>query len=486
MNNNRREFLKQISFAGLGLTGASKLIASNKSASGEPFKTSKRQRFNMHGYAAPSLDTVRVGLVGIGSRGSGTVRRLAGIEGVEIKALCDIVPKRVNDAIDSISQYTQHSPDSYTEGSQDWKRLCERTDIDLIYIATPWHLHAEQAVFSMNHDKHVYIEIPVGSTIEECWQVVETSERTRKHCMLLSGSCHSGLSAITLKMSRNGFFGDLIHGEGNYIHDRVSDRNRWRRDPDNADWFGYRPWRVDENIGRDGNLYPQHGLGPLAQMMDLNYGDQMDYLVSVSSDDFTMGGLMEELSIEDDYYEPYIGKKFRGNMNVTVIRTHKGRTLMLQHDISSPRPGSRFQLISGTKGISRHYPQPARIATSHDGWLSESEFNSLIDEYTPALTKKFNEHVARASDRERDQLRSYARVSEIDWRLIDCLRNGLPLEMDVYDAALWSAITPLTEWSVANRSNSVQVPDFTDGSWKTNERGMDIDLQKGGGSTQLV
>ena len=484
MKNDRRQFLKQVGLAGLTLTGASKLMGLKETRDNVPFDQSRQQRFNMHGYAAPALDLVRIGLIGIGSRGSGTVRRLAGIEGVEIKALCDIVPERVHESIESIDQFSQHDPDSYTDGPDAWKRVCERDDIDLIYIATPWHLHASQAVWAMEHDKHVYIELPVAKTIEECWQVVETSERTRKHCSMVSSSCHSGLAAVTLNMVRQGFFGELVHGEGNYVHDRVSSRSRWERDEHG--WFGYRPWRLDENVGRNGNLYPQHGLGPLAQMMDLNYGDQMDFLVSVSSDDFTMGNLMEELAEEDDFYRPYAGKKFRGNMNVTVIRTHQGRTIMLQHDISSPRPGSRFQLISGTKGISSHYPAPARFATSHDGWLAQEEFNSLIEKYTPGITKTFNELLDEAENRDRDQLRSYARVNEMDWRLIDCLRNGLPIDMDVYDAALWSAITPLTEWSVANQSNSVQVPDFTNGAWKANDRGMDIDLQMGGGNTKIL
>lgn len=485
MTFNRKEFLKKISLAGVGLTGVTKWMGTEKSEKREPFQQSHTQRFNMHGYAAPALETVRVGLLGIGSRGSGTVRRLVNIEGVEIKALCDVVPERVQEAIESISQFPKHSPDSYTDGPDAWKHLCEREDIDLIYIATPWHLHGQQTIFSMEHGKHVYVEIPAASTIEECWQVVETSERTRKHCVLLSSSCHDSLSAATLNMVRHGFFGELVHGEGNYVHDRISNREvRWSRDEHG--WFGYRPWRLEENIGRHGNLYPHHGLAPVSQMMDLNYGDQMDYLVSISSDDFSMGGLMEELAEEDDFYKQYVGKDFRGNMNVTTIRTKRGRTIMLQHDISTPRPGSRFQLISGTEGIARYYPRPARIGTGDHGWLSENEFDALIEEYTPAMTTRFNELVRQAEDEERDQLRSYARVSEIDWRLIDCLRNGLPVETDVYDAALWSAITPLTEWSVANRSNSVSVPDFTEGAWKTNERGMNINLQTGGGNTRLL
>ncbi|MEX2368391.1 MAG: Gfo/Idh/MocA family oxidoreductase, partial [Balneolaceae bacterium] len=214
MKNNRREFLKQISLAGLSLTGASKLLDSTESTNRKPFQQSSHQRFNMHGYAAPALDTVRVGLVGIGSRGSGTVRRLAGIEGVEIKALCDIVPERVHQTIESIHQFPQHSPDTYTEGPNAWKNMCERPDIDLIYIATPWHLHAPQAVYSMEHEKHVYMELPAAKTIEECWQVVETSEQTRKHCLMMSGSCHSELSAVTLNMVRQGVFGEPVHGEG--------------------------------------------------------------------------------------------------------------------------------------------------------------------------------------------------------------------------------------------------------------------------------
>jgi hypothetical protein len=486
MGNNRRTFLKQISLAGLGLTGASKLIAESEQAYKDPYRRNRKQVFNMHGYAAPALETVRAGLVGMGSRGSGMARRLAGVEGVEIKALCDLVPQRVHETIEAISGFPQHDPDVYADGPEDWKRMFEREDIDLIYIATPWRLHGEQCIFAMEHDKHVYVEIPAATSIEQCWELVETSERTRKHCALMSASCHSGLNAVTLNMARSGFFGDLVHAEGNYVHDRVSNPARWQRDPDNNNWFGYRPWRLDENIARDGNLYPQHGLTPVSQMFQLNYGDQMDYLVSMSSDDFTMAPLMERLAEEDDFFEQYVGKKFRGNMNVTVIRTKKGRTIMLQHDISTPRPGSRFQLISGTKGISQHSPSPARFATGYGGWLPEEEFSELVEEYTPEMSRRFDELVQESEDRDRDQLRSYARVDAIDWRLIDCLRNGLPLEMDVYDAALWSAVTPLTEWSVANRSNSVSVPDFTAGNWQTNEYGLDVSLAKGGGTTRLL
>ncbi|HEY9489534.1 MAG TPA: Gfo/Idh/MocA family oxidoreductase [Chryseosolibacter sp.] len=473
MKNNRRNFLKLAGMAGAGM-----IVETAQSQNIKPFHKTSNQTFNMHGYGAPKIDLVRIGFIGVGSRGSGTVQRLASIEGVEIKALCDLIPGNISAAIDAIKPLG-HKPDAYSGSEEEWKKVCDRNDIDLIYVATPWDLHAPIAIRAMKHDKHVYTELPVGVTIEEIWEVVETSEQTRKHCFMGCGSCHDGMSAVVLNMVRQGFFGDIIHAEGHYIHDRVSGyEGRWTRDKNG--WYGYRPWRLKENIDRNGNLYPQHGLGPLAQMMDLNYGDKMEFMVSISGNDFTMGPKMKELAAKDDYFEPYIGLKFRGNMNTTIIRTHKGRTIMLQHDISTPRPGARFQMISGTKGI--YDAGPARIATSEE-WLPEEAFKALVEKYTPDISKKFKEKLSFAGGPRGN--RSYERVTASDWRLIDCLRNGLPLDMDVYDAALWTSITPLSEWSVAHEGGSVKIPDFTRGAWKTNKRGMDIALQTGG-STNLV
>lgn len=459
------------------MAGAGLIVGKGQAETFHPKKPVHQQSFNMHGYAAPKLETVRVGFIGVGSRGSGTVERLASVEGVEIKALCDLLPGNVDKVAESVKKRS-HQPVLYSGSEDSWKQVCDREDIDLIYIATPWKLHAPIAVYAMEHDKHVYTELPVATTIEECWHVVETSERTRKHCYMGTSSAHDGMAAVVLNMARDGFFGELIHGEGNYIHDRVSGPDRWERDKDN--WFGYRPWRLKENVGRNGNLYPQHGLGPVAQMMDLNYGDKMDYLVSISSDDFTMGPKMKELAEEDSYFEPYSGLQFRGNINTTIIRTHKGRTIMLQHDISTPRPGSRFQLISGSRGI--YDARASKFAISEE-WMSDEEFKALVEKYTPEMTKRFKQKASEAGGIHGN--RSYERVTASDWRLIDCLRNGLPLEMDVYDAALWSCITPLSEESVTQQGKSVEVPDFTCGAWKTNKRGMDISLQQGG-TTNLV
>ncbi len=472
MKINRKNFLKLA-----GLTAAGTIVKTSWANNKTLHLKNYVQKFNMHGYAAPKLDIVRIGIIGVGNRGSGHVKRFTHIGGVEIKAICDIVPKRVRKAIDSIRD-TAHEPDSYTGNDEAWKKLCDREDIDLIIIATPWELHTPIAVYAMEHGKHVGVEVPAAKTIEECWQLVETSEHTRKHCMMLANSAYGEFNILILNMVRQGFFGEVIHGEGAYIHDRVSNtEDRWVRDNNNNNWFGYVPWRLKENINRNGNLYPTHGLGTVCQAMDLNYGDQMDYMVSISSNDFTMKDKMKELATMDDYYKSYVGLNFRGNMNTSIIRTHKGRTIMLQHDISSPRPNIRFNLISGTKATAQKYPKPA-IATSHKGWLPEKEFKALEDSYTPEISKRVGKLTK--------QLGGHGGIDTMmAWRLIDCLRNGLPLDMDVYDGALWSCIAPLSEWSVANEGNSVKVPDFTSGAWRKNKQGMDIELQNGG-TTELI
>lgn len=471
MDGNRRDFLKKSGLASLALMGAG-LTGAKKDD--EPFvNRNNRNSFNMHGYAAPPIETVGVAVIGLGNRGTGTTRRLASIEGVEIKALCDLEPDRVERAKEAISS-THHQPDGYSGGEDEWKKVCERGDIHLVAIATPWHLHTVQCVYAMENGKHAFTELPAANTIDECWELVETSERTKMHCIQESSSCHSGRMATLLNMVRSGVFGDLIHAESGYIHDLLRDYNFTKNTYHNM-------WRLNENIGRNGSLYPQHGFVPISQMMDLNYGDTVEHLVSVSSNDFIMNDTAKELAEEDDFWQEYVDRDYRKNMNITTMRTRKGRTIVIQHDVSSPRPRPRLPLLSGTKG----FYDNGRFATDHSGYKSDEEFREMMETYTPELTKRFNEAVQQARETERGG-HSYFNVSATDWRLIDCLRNGLPIEMDVYDAALSSAIIPLSEWSVANRFNSIRMPDFTSGAWKTNKRGMDINLENGGGTTAIL
>lgn len=472
MKNNRRGFIKLAGMAGISLTGASIIPAyaginntdrSNLNQIGAQTTKNHIQKFNMSGYAAPKLDTVRIGFIGTGNRGPAAVVRMSKIGGVEIKALCDLRPEKANAAKKRIEGSDQN-PDIYTGNKEEWKKVCERKDIDLIYIATPWELHTPMAVYAMNHGKHVCVEVPAATTVEECWQLVETSERTRKHCMMLENTCYDFFELLTLNMARQGFFGEIIHCEGAYIHDLLKS---------NFDKNGYWDmWRLKQNASRNGSLYPTHGLGPVCQVMNINRGDKMDYLVSVSSNDFMMGDMAKTLAAKDYFYKQFVDKPYRGNMNTTTIRTNKGHTIMIQHDVTSPRPYSRIHLVSGTKGTALKYPEPGRISLSHEGWLSEQEFKSLEEKYTPAIVKQVG---AMAK-----QVGGHGGMDFLmDWRTIDCLRNGLPLDQDVYDGALWSSIFPLSEWSVNNRSNSIDVPDFTAGAWKKNQP-VDVSLANGG------
>lgn len=470
MESNRRDFLKLTGIGSLGLMGAgifssctsSEEVASQLNHIEEQANRNYTPQFNMHGYAAPALDVVRVGATGLGGRGSGNMRRLAQIEGVEIRALNDLEPDRAQEAAESISSYG-FNPELYSGHEDEWKKMCERDDLDLILIGTPWGLHAPQAIYAMEQGKHVAVEVPIAVSIEECWKLVETSERTKKHCMMMSNPNYGDFNMMVLGMARDGFLGEIIHGEGAYIHDLMRSHNFTH---------GYHNlWRLKENATRNGNLYPTHGLGSICNAMDLNNGDQMDFMVSVSSADFMMAETAKEIAAQDPAFEQFVGVQFRGNMNTSIIKTKKGRTIMLQHDVTSPRPGVRFDLLSGTKGIVQN--RPPRFAPNHDGWVSDEEFAEIQERYRPEISKRVGD-IAR-------EIGGHGGIDTLlGWRLIDCLRNGIPLDMSVYDGVLWSVISPLSEWSVANNGRSINVPDFTGGNWQTNERLMDIELVRGG------
>jgi hypothetical protein len=473
MKKNRRDFFRLTGLAGLGLAGSGVLQAFSlrRKASDTPngdipdgvTNNPHLQKFNMSGYPAPKLDVVRIGFIGVGSRGTEAVVRMSKIEGVEIKAICDKRAAAANGAKKRL-EGTGQNPEIYAGSEDIWKKLCERDDIDLVYSATPWDLHTPIAVYAMEHGKHAAIEIPAAQSIEQCWQLVETSERTRKHCMMLENCCYDFFELLTLNMARQGFFGEITHCDCSYIHD-LNDEIIWSKNR------FVDMWQLKQIGKRKGNLYPTHGLGPVCQVMNINRGDKMDYMVSLSGNDFLLGEKAKKLASTDDFYKPYVGKSYNGNMNTSIIRTEKGRTIMLQYDITSPRPYTRIQMISGTKAASQKYPLPGRISKGHE-WATDEEYKVLEGKYTPAIVSKIGEMAK--------QVGGHGGMDFImDWRLIDCLRNGLPLDQDVYDAALWSSVGLLSEWSVANRSAAVDVPDFTCGSYKTNSP-IDISMSKGG------
>jgi Glycosyl hydrolase 109, C-terminal domain/Oxidoreductase family, NAD-binding Rossmann fold len=475
MKENRRRFLRNISLGAAGATAGLPLFA-NKITEGDGLngsvnpKISRRlpNDFNMCGYAAPKINTVRIGIIGLGMRGPDAVKRMSFIDGVQIVALCDKFPDRVVSAQQILVTAGLPKAAEYS-GEEGWKALAERPDIDLVYTCTPWRLHTPIALYAMKNGKHAATEVPTCVTMEECWAIVEMSEKTRKHCVMLENCCYDFFELLTLNMARNGVFGELVHAEGAYLHNLLDL---------NFSKTGYADmWRLRENASRNGNLYPTHGLGPIAQCLDINRGDKMDYLVSMSSNDFLMGDTARQKAATDPFFQEFANKNYRGNMNTTVIKTNKGKTIMVQHDVTSPRPYSRIHQLIGTKGIACKWPEPPRIALGNaEKWMDETQMKELEEKYTLPIVK----HVGRFAKK----VGGHGGMDFImDWRLIDCLRNGLPLDHDVYDAALWSSIAPLSEKSVASRSQSLDVPDFTRGAWKSNKP-MVLDLQ-GAATTTL-
>ena len=462
--NNRRAFIKRTGLAGAALI--------NGVASAADDRKSRKQRFNMSGYAAPKLEKVRIGIIGLGNRGPGHLETMRYIEGVEIRALCDVRPERVVAARKRLDG-TAHNPVLYSGGKEDWKRLCEQSDVDLVIISTPYYMHADMAVYAMEHGKHAASEVPVAATLEECWNVVETAERTRKHCMMLENYAYGFFHVLTLNMARKGFFGEIVHGECAYNTSKMN--NNFSKT------LYWDMWWLKLYGSKRGNIYPTHGLGPVCQIMNINRGDRFDYLVSMESTDFMMRNHAQALAAKDDFFKPFADKTYRGNINTSIIRTVKGRTIMVQHDATSPRgPHTVIHGITGTKGMALEYPLPPRISKDLKGWVPQEEYDALAKEYTPTIITRMSELSKRVGSGHggTDLLE--------DWRLIDCLRNGLPLDQDVYDGAAWSSIGPLSEWSVLHRSNSIDVPDFTAGAWEKNLPNMDINLTRGGTTKVLA
>jgi predicted dehydrogenase len=392
---------------------------------------------------ADPIATVRIGFIGVGNRGSGAVRRYTFMEGVQIVALCDLNGNSVTKS-QEVLKNKGISPAAEYVGEDTWKEVCERDDIDLIYICTDWGTHVPMAVYAMQQGKHVAIEVPAATSVDECWQLVNTAEQTRKHCTILENCCYDFFELNTLNMAQKGLFGEVVHAEGSYIHDL---RSQFKSDG----------WRIKYYENYTGNPYPTHGFGPICQTMNIHRGDKMNYLVSVSSNQFGITNYLKDTFGEDSQQAK---KEFKlGDMNTTIIKTEKGKTMIVQHDVTSPRPYSRLHTLSGTKGFAQKYPDPkiALEPNAHE-FLSEEEFEKLMKEYEHPFIKEIGEYAKSVG--------GHGGMDFImDYRLIYCLRNGLPLDIDVYDAAEWSCLFELTELSASNGGVPVRIPDFTRGDW---------------------
>ena len=395
------------------------------------------------------IDTVHIAFIGLGGRGKGAVRRYTHLEGVKIVALCDLVQENLDKSQEILEGAGLPKADVYS-GPEDWKKVCEREDVDLVYICTHWDLHTPIAVYAMEQGKHAASEVPIATTIEECWQLVNTAEKTRQHCMQLENCNYDFFELATLNMVRKGLLGEIVHAEGAYIHD-LRELNF------NVDDGYWEMWRLRHHEKRNANLYPTHGFGPICHTMNIHRGDKMEYLVALASDQFGMTAFAEKKFGKDSDFAKREYK--RGDMNTTLVKTHKGKSILIQHDVTSPRPYSRIHMLSGTKGFVQKWPvQGIALDPEAHGFMAEEEMEALLAEYEHPITREVGELARKVGGHGGMDF-------TMDYRLIHCLRNGLPLDLDVYDAAEWSSITELSEKSIENQSMPVRVPDFTRGAW---------------------
>jgi hypothetical protein len=439
-NISRRNFMVRTAMSGAGLVIANEMLNENLLAA-----TPKSANATMIGVPFEGRERVRLGIIGVGGRGTSLLHDLLAVDGVEVKAICDLVAEKVEHAQKAVTDAGQSKPVGFSKGDWDFKNL-NQLELDIVYIATPWNWHVPMALDTMKNGKHAAVEVPTATTLQECWDLVNTSEATRKHCVILENCCYGSSEMTVLQMVRDGFFGDVTHGEAAYLHDLrgIVTANE-----------GEGLWRRVPHMRRNGNLYPTHGLGPVAHYMDIHRGDRFDYMVSVSSAEASLSAYVREKFPDGDpkRTEKYIC----GDMNTSIIKTVKGRTILLQHDVVNPRPSSRLNMIQGKKGMFADYPPRFFVDGQKDeDWLKIEAFQ---DKYEHSLWKN-NGEMARKTG-------GHGGMDYImNFRLMDCLKRGLPPDMDVYDAAAWSAPTPLSEASVSQNGAPQKFPDFTRDHWK--------------------
>lgn len=447
MKLNRRHFLKTAGLSAAGLLTSQLPLSS---AVAVPQMPSTGQ--SVMGLVTPKMEVVRVGFIGVGQRGSGHVKHFCHLEGVEIKAICDTDTQVLDKSIEFVSAQGLAKPARYTGSEHSYKQLLGRDDIDIVIISTPWEWHAPMAIDTMESGKHAFVEVPLALTVEECWQIVDTAERTQKNCMMMENVNYGRDELMVLNMVRQGLFGELLHGEAAYIHEL-----RWQMKEIDSKTGS---WRTYWHTKRNGNLYPTHGLGPVSQYMNINRGDRFDYLTSMSSP--ALGRALYAKREFPAAHERNQLNYINGDINTSLIKTVKGRTIMVQHDTTTPRPYSRHNLIQGTNGVFAGFPN--RIAIEKGGSSNFHQWDMDMQKWYA----KYDHPLWQRMGEEAERNGGHGGMDFLMlWRMIYCLRNSEPLDQDVYDGAAWSVVNILSEESVNNRSNSVNFPDFTRGAWKT-------------------
>ena len=403
------------------------------------------------------MPVVRVGFIGLGMRGPSAVERFTHLDGVEIKAICDLHPERVEKSQAILKKAGLPEAATYTGSEEAWKELCDRPDIDLVYIATDWARHAPMMIYAMLKGKHVACEVPAVTSLQEAWDVVNTAERTQRHCMMLENCVYDFFELTTLNMAQQGLFGEVLSAKGAYIHNLEP---FWKYYEGN--------WRLKFNQEHRGDVYATHGLGPACWVLNIHRGDRMEYLTSMDVPATSLPRFMKQkMGVENPVVK-------NGEMTQTLIKTALGKTIYIEHNVTSYRPYDRMYQVIGTDGFANKYPvegyalrpteQNLKAVPNHEDlkshdFVSEATKTELMNKYQHPIQKEIAEKAKKVG--------GHGGMDFImDYRLIYCLRNGLPLDMDVYDLAEWSTMGELTRLSLEHQSAPVAMPDFTRGAWK--------------------
>lgn len=401
------------------------------------------------GLVKPKMDKVRFGVIGLGERGGSLIKTMLPIDGAEIVAICDIYAPALDASAGVIEKATGKRPATYTGSDEAYKRLVDRKDVDAVIIATPWAWHAPMALYSIHAGKETFVEVPAAMSVDDCWALVEAAETMQVNCMMMENCCYGRSELMVLNMVRAGLFGELTHGEASYIHDLRGKLH---------DFIGEGTWRAEWYTKWRANSYPTHGLGPVAQYMNINRGDRFDYLVSVNSPALGWNEYAQREFPADSMRRKQ--HFVMADINTSIIKTARGRTILLQRDESTPRPYSRHNLIQGTRGTFAGYPDRIMLdGGGHHEWTTD--LTEYVNKYDSALWKNLDAQMRAVPD-------THGGMDFVMlWRIVYCLRNGLPLDQNVYDAAAWSVATELTEQSTRDRSRPKDFPDFTRGLWKS-------------------
>ena len=411
----------------------------------------------------PKLPVVRVGFVGLGMRGPDAVRRWTHINGVQVMALCDHERERAEACNKILREASMPAADVYA-GSEGYKQLCERKDIDLVYIATDWLHHFPVARYAMEHGKHVAIEVPSAMNLHEIWSLIELSERTRLHCMILENCCYDFFELNSLNMSQRGMFGEVLYVTGAYRHDLAPYWDEyWKKDA--QDKLG---WRLTYNKAFRGDIYPTHGLGPIAQVLNIHRGDRMKTLVAMDTKAVNGPAKVREDLGHDG------GAFLNGDHTTTLIRTEQGKVIEVQHNTVCPEPYSRMYQLVGTRGFANKYPVEGYSLTKEK--MQEAGL-TIPERYTPghqflprdlkqAFESAYQSPLVKRYEHDAKEVGGHGGMDYImDSRLVYCLHHGLPLDMDVYDLAEWCCLAELGSLSMDHGNMPVAVPDFTRGHW---------------------